>query len=58
MDDTPVSHAQPTDDGWILVDSDGEPINDETYPSPAAAAEAAPWYGYRYEHVNYDTHED
>jgi len=50
MDDTPVSHAQPTDDG--------EPINDETYPSPAAAAEAAPWYGYRYEHVNYDTHED
>ena len=52
------AHAVPTEDGWVLADQDGLPINDETYPTPAAAAAAAPWYGYRYERVDYDMHED
>ena len=58
MDESPVAHAVPTEDGWVLVDEWDQPINDETYPTPAAAAAAAPWYGYRYERVDYDMHED
>jgi hypothetical protein len=46
MEDTAIAYVKPTDDGWILVDEWGAPINDETYQSPDGAIEAAPWYGY------------
>jgi hypothetical protein len=51
---TPVCSIQPTDDGWILLDAWGVRVNDETYPTPDAAAEAAPWYGHEVDEEGFD----